>query len=239
MNQSCFSMKRRSPDEKKSGCRSPIGSPGNHLHSKSTQLLVKLEKQKNMRLNMASPSNLKKEINTSKAFPCRLEKNELEKNAQKLWTRIATPNVDPDRTKDESQREQASSMSQNLDLQILCEKWFHVAISVLNDLIELACIQERIAVFKSRAPSDDDRLLSSMGLFLRLQEIDFGLVAWDEEAQEFGQRGFAAGSDSRARMLGTYNDLRDVATGMFGLLSDIEHAPVRAIYARYHVSEDD
>ncbi len=82
-------------------------------------------------------------------------------------------------------------------------------------------------------------LLSDMGLFLKLRDIDYDLVAWNEDAQEFGHRDFSLDAGSRARMLGFYNDIRDIATGIFGLISDIERVPVRAVYPRYQVSEDD
>ena len=139
----------------------------------------------------------------------------------------------------QDEQDEKCPTDKNHDLQNLCEKWFQASISVLNDIVGMPCILERISIFKSRLTSEDDILLSNMGLFLKLRDIDFDLVAWDEEAQEFGRRDFSLDTENRARMLGFYNDIRDIATGIFGLISDIERIPVRNIYPRYQVSEDD
>ena len=241
-------MKRRSPSEKSANAAPArfVGSPGNHLQSLSPQLIGKLERQKQMRFPNSSPSMdrvCKKPASASRSPIKEIEKESSENN---LDINIESPDsaaLDTCRAIHENQKsnlnEHPCTPSRNLDLQMLCDKWFQVCLSALNDLVGMPCILERISIFKSRLQSDEDRLLSKMGLFLKLHEIEFELLCWDESAQEFGHRDFSANTCSRARMLGVYNDIRDIATNLFGLLSDIEGVAVKSIYSRYNMTADD
>jgi hypothetical protein len=237
-------MKRHSPDEK---CA--IGTPArvNHLQSLSPQLMGKLERQKQMRHNISSPSNdieCRSCETGRKSNRCSQPENSPSQkdivpsqNLASYMPKCGTPDICKEgRAQSNDQNE---TPSRNLDLQMLCQKWFQVSVSVVNDLVEMPCIIERIAIFKRRLPSEEERLFSNIGLFLKLCDIDFELVRWDENSQEFGHRDFSQDTASRARMLGNYNEMRDIATSMFGLISDIEGIPVKNIYPRYNVAEDD
>jgi hypothetical protein len=133
-----------------------------------------------------------------------------------------------------------SEISNNLDLKDLdqlCVRWLRVAQAVLTDLVGYQSVSERIASFRSRMPVETDHILSKMGIFLKLHEIEFSMVSWDEDKQEFGTRNFTF--PSRTAKLGCYNEVKDIAVGMFGLISDMERVPVKQIYFRYEVAEDD
>jgi hypothetical protein len=248
---------KRSPSSNDSNrpVKKLLNSPGNHLHKLSTQLLGRLERQKAMRSStgspirpvFTSPSNSKGETSIHECTPPRersesavhYEESKHECGVSPSPQGLNTPETAIKTARAmHNERNEKCLTSENQDLQNLCEKWFQASISVLNDIIGMPCILERISIFKSRLTSED-MFLSNMGLFLKLRDIDYDLVAWDEEAQEFGRREFSSDAGNRARMLGFYNDIRDIATSIFGLISDIERVPVRAIYPRYHVSEDD
>mmetsp|Transcript_70419 Transcript_70419/g.187652 ORF Transcript_70419/g.187652 Transcript_70419/m.187652 type:complete len:209 (+) Transcript_70419:32-658(+) len=130
-------------------------------------------------------------------------------------------------------------IASNGDLLLLCQKWFDASVSVLNDVLQITSIKERVKYFKQANKDEHNQYLSDMGLFLKMHDIDYDMVAWDEDSQDFGKRDFSEHVEKRTTMLGIYNEIKDIAVGMFGLIAEIEMLPVKDVYARYDISKDD